>query len=1778
MARYNVGDAVLKIAPDLSGFQAKLEAELEAVKASCDVILKPDFEKFVSELNTGLEAIEKATRLKVKVEADTTEASAHVDAWRQSQEQSSVRQKVDADTTQASVQLASWRARQEATTVKQRVVIDRIDPPGGGGDGDGGGNFGDAERNMRVVQNFHGTTLFNLANIAAAATAIGGVVAALGGVVAAAAAAGTALGAMGAVIGVGSSGIIGAFTAMKKESAAAGTAGTDSAKEQREALDRVADAADAARRAQDDYGDALGDVKDANDDLKRAQDELSESWAKGSRELRDLNDQVVDAGQSQERAAINVARAKERALQVKADFRKGDASQLDVQDAELSVREAQSDFKQAQNRFADTNQDVRKANSRGVVGTNAVQSAQDNVLDAQKGVKDAQDRAAESAVRLARANRELAQAQADLAAGTGTSSKAHDKFAAAMAKLSPNAQDFVNKIRSLGDQWHSLRTAVQDRLFEGMGDAVVNVANKQLPELQRGMVQLAGVANGVLIGTMERVSRTFTEFSNNGTFDRFLNAVEASFSGFAPVIDSIVRALTELTITMGPSLGQMFQAMAKYIVDTTPFWSNLGKVAIDAITQIFPILTQLFTAFEPGAVLIPLMVSLLQQFADIVTQNQGPLKELAIAIGDAMKNMMAGGSEALPTIIFLLRGLAEVIAWLDPSVIAAIFTAMLISRTVLNPMLSLANNFGRMQALMGNLRTAAVGFGGALSRVGSAMSTTATGASSMGSAIASRATSAWETMRIAGMLAMDKLKAGAQATASAASTAFSAAGRGISTGLSAAASGGRAALDAAGRGASAAWGFLTGLPGRIAASTAAQRTASAATAAWAGVVRGASLAWAFVTGLPARIAATTVAQRAAAAATTAWSVVQGVLNAVMTANPIGLLVVAIGAVIAAIVIAYNRSDEFREICQKTWEVIKGAAMGAWNGILKPLFETFVENLKNIGKVFEGLGQIFKAGWDFIGNVIKTATGLITGDFDLFNDGLKGMGKVAGQIAEGIKTAFSGIVGVIKAPVHAIGRLLEKIPNKVLGISIPGADTLRSWGKTLTNLRDGGKVNSGRRANGMLYGPGTETSDSILGYDESGPTAWVSRDESVVNARGTAKHFDLVQRINADDPSLADLPRRAEGGPVYGPFLPGRKPKPEYYPQNTAPENNPAPPRGEYYPQNTAPENNPDPNFYKEWYGNGGDAAPADAGVTEFAPTEDGAVAPVTDPTQLAAPAAPGAPSTPSAFTGTGAIYGGDAAQRARAYAESHAGEPYEYGVLDCSGFMSGIYNAFTGKNIRFTTEDDFLSLGFVEGLTDGFQIGVHRGGGGPNSHMAGTLPDGTPVESDGGNGIQVGGSADGADDGQFELKYTLPPDMWSPPGVAGDSGTDLGYGDSGSDSGSGSEIDGMSFEDWLADGGDTTKSRTLKDGQVEVEETDAGSDSDMDKLNVPSMFGKAGEIIGMGFLSFFGLENSILSGDNVYNKAIQDTVDFYGEKDKKDKKKKKSQYKSKTGNVGNGDPDSAKSADLLNGADTPEDFLYDTESPVLDARVPDQTYNPEGGVDQWTENIRAALIREGFEPSEQNINLTKAQMQTESGGDPEAVQQVIDVNSGGNEAVGAMQITPGTFAANRNPELPDDRTNIDASLSAALRYYRGRYGDDLSTHWGKGHGYDSGGWLEPTPNGFGTYFNHTGDPEAVLTSGQWGSVDRLIDTVGRAVGFGGVGVGEMSRMAGMASPSSTAMYERTTPSAGLARGRSVTHDRSVHMGTVYTQNPDELRQLLERQAAQDSQAHLPAGF
>lgn len=164
----------------------------------------------------------------------------------------------------------------------------------------------------------------------------------------------------------------------------------------------------------------------------------------------------------------------------------------------------------------------------------------------------------------------------------------------------------------------------------------------------------------------------------------------------------------------------------------------------------------------------------------------------------------------------------------------------------------------------------------------------------------------------------------------------------------------------------------------------------------------------------------------------------------------------------------------------------------------------------------------------------------------------------------------------------------------------------------------------------------------------------------------------------------------------------------------------------------------------------------------------------------------------------------------------------------------------------------------------------------------------------------------------------------------------------------------------------------------------------------------------------------------------------------------------------------------------------------LTGRVTNLFGGVSGNVESYRAGIEAAFRRQGEEPLKERVDALLRQIQSESGGDPNVAQKIVDVNGTGESAgVGLYQFIPGTFAAYRDPTLPNDRRNVEASHNAAVRYFRDRHKWNTGPGGvGRGHGWKDGGVLPEffdqggVANGIGHLMKNTIQPERVLSPAQ----------------------------------------------------------------------------------------------
>ncbi|KAF0365222.1 transglycosylase SLT domain-containing protein [Pediococcus acidilactici] len=120
----------------------------------------------------------------------------------------------------------------------------------------------------------------------------------------------------------------------------------------------------------------------------------------------------------------------------------------------------------------------------------------------------------------------------------------------------------------------------------------------------------------------------------------------------------------------------------------------------------------------------------------------------------------------------------------------------------------------------------------------------------------------------------------------------------------------------------------------------------------------------------------------------------------------------------------------------------------------------------------------------------------------------------------------------------------------------------------------------------------------------------------------------------------------------------------------------------------------------------------------------------------------------------------------------------------------------------------------------------------------------------------------------------------------------------------------------------------------------------------------------------------------------------------------------------------------------------------------DDVGDPGGsGVERWKPDVKSALDKLGLSTSSSMIGRVLRQINTESGGNPKAMGGTDGLADG--HAMGLMQVKPGTFSAYHLPGHDDIWNGYDNML-AGLNYAKHRYGSGLS-FLGNGHGYENGG-------------------------------------------------------------------------------------------------------------------------
>lgn len=180
------------------------------------------------------------------------------------------------------------------------------------------------------------------------------------------------------------------------------------------------------------------------------------------------------------------------------------------------------------------------------------------------------------------------------------------------------------------------------------------------------------------------------------------------------------------------------------------------------------------------------------------------------------------------------------------------------------------------------------------------------------------------------------------------------------------------------------------------------------------------------------------------AAETAKNVVMGIstaaqwaLNVAMTANPIGIVIVAIGALVGAFIVLWNKSEGFRNFWINLWEKVKAIVTSAWEGI-KAGFEKIKNGIsavkEKVSTMWNGVKEKTSELWGGVKNAVSEKLNNIKSAYDAHGGGLKGATFAAIEgVKEYYRTGYDAINqltgGKLGEVVNAVGAKMEVVKGK-----------------------------------------------------------------------------------------------------------------------------------------------------------------------------------------------------------------------------------------------------------------------------------------------------------------------------------------------------------------------------------------------------------------------------------------------------------------------------------------------------------------------------------------------------------------------------------------------------------------------------------------------------------------------------------------------------------------------------------------------------------------------------
>jgi phage-related protein len=290
--------------------------------------------------------------------------------------------------------------------------------------------------------------------------------------------------------------------------------------------------------------------------------------------------------------------------------------------------------------------------------------------------------------------------------------------------------------------------------------------------------------------------------------------------------------------------------------------------------------------------------------------------------------------------------------------------------------------------------------------------------------------------------------------------------------------------------------------------------------------------------------------------TKAQTIAQTALNAVMSMNPIGVVIALVAGLVTAFIVLWNKSEAFRDFWIGLWDTIKSVAepvidglvtwfTNAWDTI-KGVWNTAVEFFTG---VWNGIQTVLAPVVDFFGTLFGNAYTLVsdiwivaTYLFQTIWDGIKNVfapvadffGGIFGGAWNAVKAVWDFVVAYYTALWNGIKAVFSPVVSFFSGVFSQAWESIKAVFNSVGSFF-GGIWNT---IKGVFVGIGQKAGDAIGGAFKSAINAVLKTAENVLNAPINAINslistINKLPNISLSKLSTFSLPRLAKGGVVNG---------------------------------------------------------------------------------------------------------------------------------------------------------------------------------------------------------------------------------------------------------------------------------------------------------------------------------------------------------------------------------------------------------------------------------------------------------------------------------------------------------------------------------------------------------------------------------------------------------------------------------------------------------------------